>query len=57
MRSAEADSHIAHIESLQLEICDLLQRQRRAVEALRKHRGRLAAVEGKVAFVGYGACE
>ncbi len=57
MRSVEADSHIAHIESLQLEICDLLQRQRQAIEELHRRRGRLAAIEGKITFVGYGACE
>jgi hypothetical protein len=51
------DSRSQQVRLIELELDDLQCRQQAAIEQLRKHRGRLAAIEGKVAFVGYGACE
>jgi hypothetical protein len=51
------DSRSQQVRLIELELDDLQCRQQAAIEQLRKHRGRLAAIEGKVAFVGYDVCE
>jgi hypothetical protein len=56
-RHSEVDGHRVRIQTLEVELHYLQDRTRATIDQLHEHRGRLAAIEGKVAFVGCGACE